>query len=180
MNKEAFEIIYEENAEKVYCVAKRFSGDHHAAEEITQTVFLTLYKHMDNINEKAVGSWLMTTTKHMALNSQRLWDHEVLVEDVLYCGKEDAAEHGSPEEDFIRKVCDAKYKELADDIFAELYRVNPRWYEALTITYFLEKPQKEVAEIMGIKVEVLHSMLYRAKKWIKKRYEKQFEHLQEE
>ena len=38
--------------------------------------------------------------------------------------------------------------------------MNPSWYEAVTITYVLEKPQKEVAEIMGVKLETLHSMLY--------------------
>ena len=35
--------------------------------------------------------------------------------------------------------------------------------------YLLEKPQKEVAREMGISLEVLHSMLYRAKKWIRKK-----------
>ena len=36
---------------------------------------------------------------------------------------------------------------------------------------------KEVAEKMGVKLEVLHSMLYRAKQWIKKNYEEQFDRL---
>ncbi|WP_420341682.1 sigma factor-like helix-turn-helix DNA-binding protein [[Clostridium] scindens] len=45
------------------------------------------------------------------------------------------------------------------------------------MTYVLEKPQKEVAEIMGVKLETLHSMLYRAKKWIRKHFEEQFDHL---
>ena len=53
--------------------------------------------------------------------------------------------------------------------------MNERWYEAVTLTYCLEKSQREVAEIMGVSVEVLHSMLYRAKKWIRKNYEDQFE-----
>jgi len=177
MNKVAFDIVYEENVEKVYRVAKRYSGDHHAAEEITQTVFMTLYKHMDNINEKAVSSWLMIVAKHMALNYRRSKEHEILVEDILYC-EQDIDGWNSLEDDYIRKESCLEQKELMNSIFAELYRVNPRWHEALTVTYYLEKPQKEVAEVMGIKLEVLHSMLFRAKKWIKKRYEEQYKRLQ--
>ena len=81
-----------------------------------------------------------------------------------------------------RTYLSEKLKERASrgtckDIFSALYDLNPSWYEAVTITYVLEKPQKEVAEIMGVKLETLHSMLYRAKKWIRKHFEEQFDHL---
>ena len=78
---------------------------------------------------------------------------------------------------FIRKLKERASRELVKDIFSALYDLNPSWYEAVTITYVLEKPQKEVAEIMGVKLETLHSMLYRAKKWIRKHFEEQFDHL---
>ena len=83
----------------------------------------------------------------------------------------------SLEDDFFTKLKDKEYHELAETIFSRLYEENPRWHEALTITYLLEKPQKEVAEIMGVSLSVLHSMLYRAKQWIKKNYEEEFERL---
>ena len=58
-----------------------------------------------------------------------------------------------------------------------MFRVNERWYDAILLTYFLEKPQKEVADVMGISLENLHSTLYRARQWIRKHYEEQFQHL---
>ena len=68
-------------------------------------------------------------------------------------------------------------RELHDTIFADLYEKNSRWYEAVTVSYTLDKPQKEVAEKMGISVDTLYSTLYRAKQWIKKYYEEQFHQL---
>ena len=72
---------------------------------------------------------------------------------------------------------DRKYHCFIEDIFGELYRMNERWYDAITITYLLEKPQKEVAEELGVSLEILHSMLYRAKRWIRKKYREEYDRL---
>lgn len=180
IDKVAFDAIYEDKADGVYQTALHYSRNHHAAEEIVQAVFVKLYLNMDNINEKAIGSWLLTTARNMAINWERDLKREVLTEDFECCTAEDITDMNNLEDAFIKKICDEEYRELAKEIFTELYHLNPRWYEAVTITYVLEKPQKEVAEIMGVKIEVLHSILYRAKKWIKKNYEEQFEHLRKE
>ena len=70
-------------------------------------------------------------------------------------------------------------RHLADEIYLRLFEENKRWYDAIMAVYLLEKPQKEVAREMGISLEVLHSMLYRAKKWIRKNYEKRYRYLDE-
>jgi len=44
----------------------------------------------------------------------------------------------------------------------------------------LEKPQKEVAETMGMDLESFHSMLYRAKQWIREKYKERYDKLQGE
>lgn len=180
IDKAAFAVIYKEHSNGVYQTALRYSGNHHVAEEIMQTVFMKLYMNLGEVNENAVVSWMLTTAKHIAINYRRGLGREVLKEELLY-GEDGAfASDFNLEDDFIKKLYEEEYRELAENIFADLYHLNTRWYDAVTTTYFLEKPQKEVADIMGVKLEVLHSMLYRAKKWIKKNYEEQFCHLREE
>ncbi len=83
----------------------------------------------------------------------------------------------NPEEFFERKIKNQQLVELKKGIFEALYEKNPRWYEAITITYVLEKPQKEVAENMEVTLDVLHSILYRAKKWIRENYAEEYAHL---
>ena len=173
IGKTAFDAIYEANVDCVFRTAQIHSGNHHAAEEITQNVFVKLYINMDNVNMNAVNTWLLTTAKHMALNHNRDNERITLIEEVIF--KDEPGE--SLEDSFIRKLREKEHRELAESIFSELYRFNERWYDAVMITYFLEKPQKEVAEVMGVSVEVLHSMLYRAKRWIRKNYEEKYQHM---
>lgn len=173
-----FDIIYKNNFVNVYKVALKYSRNHHAAEEITQSVFMKLYVNIDNINLDSAKSWLILTAKYMALNLKRDRAREYLVEDLSMEEETILSESGeSPEEVFVRKIKEREFVELKEDIFAALYEKNPRWYDAITITYVLEKPQKEVAENMGITLEVLHSMLYRARKWIKENYKDEYDHL---
>ena len=75
----------------------------------------------------------------------------------------------SSQEDFSR-VCS-----LHEEIFAALYKHNPRWYDAIRYVYYLEIPQSAVAERMEISIEVLHSLLYRARKWIRKKFGVEYE-----
>ena len=41
----------------------------------------------------------------------------------------------------------------------------------------MDIPQERVAEIMGIKIGVLHSILHRAKVWIRKTYGVEYEEM---
>jgi RNA polymerase sigma-70 factor (ECF subfamily) len=173
-----FDIIYERYSESVYRTARKYSGNHHNAEEIFQNVFLKLYLHIDHVDVDAAGKWLTLTAKNMALNYKRDHAREYLVEELCYEEENNFVDsEDDPENLFFRKLRDNQCKELTEDIFEALYRKNPRWYDAVTITYVLERPQKEVADVMGISLEVLHSMLYRAKKWIRKNYEEKYDHL---
>lgn len=176
IGRAAFDVIYEDNVDAVFRTALRYAGNHHTAEEITQNVFVKLYTYMEHINLEAAKSWLLVTARNMALNSNRVHNHEVLIEEMQESGYPICA-YISPEDEFLRKLRERECKALADCIFQNLYQVNERWYEAVTLTYCLGKPQKDVAECMGISLEILHSMLYRAKKWVRKNYEEKYDHL---
>ena len=176
IGRTAFDAVYEENAQIVYKTALYYSGNCDTAEEITQAVFMKLYVSMENINMEAVDNWLLVTAKHMALNTERKRRREILIEDVIWAEDPPPAAEG-PEEKFVCRLRSREHRELAESIFAELHRVNERWYDAVLLTCFLGKPQKEVAEIMDISLDCLHSTLYRARQWIRKNYEEQFHQL---
>lgn len=175
VKKAEIDRLYKEYVSKVYRTAMYYVKDHYVAEEIVQEVFLKLYDNLGDIRMEAVRWWLLTTAGNMAKNYQRDSKWEIPVEEVLDTETEYPAE--GLDAQLIEVIRQKEYCELKDAIFAALYVKNPRWYEAVSIAYVLEKPQKEVAESMGISLEVLHSTLYRAKQWIKKYYEEQFHQL---
>lgn len=173
-----FDKIYRKNAEIVYKTAIKYSGNHHEAEEIAQNVFLKLYVNIEHINLEAAKGWLILTTKYAALNRNRDMEREYLVDEFIGEEEEDLTGIAeSPEDVFLKKMKARQYMELKEEIFEALYAKSPRWYEAITITYVLEKPQKEVAEKMGVTLEVLQAILYRARKWMRENYAEEYAHL---
>ena len=162
VKKAEIDRLYKENVSKVYRTALYYVEDHYVAEEIVQEVFLKLYDNLGDICMESVPAWLITTAKNMAKNYPE--------QEVPYSSEGLDAQ-------LIEVLRQKECRELHDTIFADLYEKNSRWYEAVTVSYTLDKPQKEVAEKMGISVDTLYSTLYRAKQWIKKYYEKQFHQL---
>lgn len=177
VNHDRYTEIYRAYVNDVYKTALRYSENQHAAEEIVQEVFYKLYIHRENINFDAASGWLITTARRMALNYKRDNDREIPVEE-FYEGVSETLAGDDLEDEFLKVLHDEGCRELLDKILDEMFRKNERWYEAVTITYGLEKPQKEVAEAMGVSLEVLHAMLYRARQWIKKNYGKEYERLE--
>ena len=178
--RDSFDEIYEAYAELVYEKAMSYVKNHHVAEEIVQETFLKFFRFRKNTNLEAAKPWLLLTAKYAAMNYNRDTKWEYAVDGVTQEKNEKIACEGEdPEDAMIRRLREKEYIGLADDIFAALYRKNVRWYDAITITYVLEKPQKEVAELIGMDLDSFHSMLYRARKWIKDNYEHRLDEIRE-
>ncbi len=174
--KAVFAEVYAQNVGLVYKTVTYYVKDHYAAEEIVQSAFMKLYEHMDHINMDAVKTWLVTTARNMALNYNRDSRYEFSVED---CPEEQPEFMiDSMEDHMLDKLKSEQYHELAETIFGALFCRNESWYYALTITCVLEKPQEEVAEIMGISLDALRSKLYRARNWIKENYREEFHQIE--
>ena len=177
----AFDAVYDAYAEKVYRIALYYSKDHHAAEDITQMVFMKWYTCRENVNVDRVEAWIKATAKHMAFNYRRDNGHEIDLdsEEMEYLID------GKVYEKSVETILAYRYRneirrEMIEKIYEELYRKNSRWYEAITVLYILEKPQKDVADMMGISIGSLRIMLHRAKNWIRKQYQEQLDHLDDE
>ena len=159
-NKKEFENVYYKNKFNVYRIAMDYSGSHkESAEEIFQEVFLKLYTHFDTVDEEYMAAWLVTTTKNTAINYIELFSD-------LY-SKEYAE---SAEEHVFHKILQKEKVGYGWTILDALYEENENWYEAITMVYCLERKQKDVAESMGISIQALTGVLYRARKWVKIHY----------
>lgn len=133
----------------------------------------SLYMYIDELKDINIKAWMYTTAKHMALNYNKKAEREVLSEtgdDPVILDLEDSAE-----DTYMERMKDDEQTSLHEEIFAALYKHNPRWYDAIRYVYYLEIPQSAVAERMEISIEVLHSLLYRARKWIRKKFGVEYE-----
>ena len=176
-----FNEICEKYKNLVLKAAYLYSGDYEAAEDITQDTFLKLYIGFENLNKDRIPSWLFTTAKNAALNYKKKADREIPREEREV--EEETDEKFSldgTETEYFDKVKRDETKELHDRIVSDLMEKNPKWYEGMILVYYMEVPQAKAAEIMGIRVQTLHSLLHRAKKWIRKKYGVEYEEMNRE
>ena len=176
-----FNEIYEQYKNLILKAAYTYSGSYSAAEDITQDTFLKLYMGYDSMKKKNISSWLFTTAKNAALNYKKKHSREIFEIDENWDSEEDTekyeAQVKSAEEQFLEDELQKQRLELHEKIFTNLMEKNERWYDAIVLVYYMEMPQAKAAELMGIRLEVLHSLLHRAKKWIKKKYGTEYEEI---
>ena len=163
--------VYDEKKDLVFRTALHYlNGSEYVAQEIMQEVFLKLYHHFELWTEDFVTAWLVVTTKNEALNYVKKAKHEVLERDIILT-MDLHASYKSAEDEVFYDVERRERIKFCRRILDDLYEKNERWYTTITMVYCLDKKQQEVADEMGISIEVLHSVLYRARKWIQKKYD---------
>ena len=169
-NMDAFRSIYEKHKDVILRIVMRYSNmNYHVAEEITQDVFIKLYEHFDTFEEEYLVPWMVVTAKNEARNYLKKAEREVPNEHIEYILGE--LEYvSSAEETVFEKMEAERIIREKKTLLDKLYEVNRRWYEALTFVYVDGKKQQEVADLLGIDIEVLHSVLYRARKWVRENY----------
>ena len=173
-----FDAIYEQHKAKIFQTAMMYTKEWHTAEDITQEAFLRYYIYMEHASIDNTRQWLLTTTRNIALiyrrdrSREQLVDFEEFGEDKMDCSE-------STETIFFRKLWKREVFTSTITILDALYEKNRRWYDAVTLVYCMERPQKEVAECMGVNLDTLHSMLYRARNWIKEYCREEYDHIHE-
>ncbi len=69
---EAFERLVRENIDAVYGHALRFFGDPHAAEDVSQEVFLKVYRSLGSFDGRSsFSTWLFRITRNVCLDQFR-------------------------------------------------------------------------------------------------------------
>lgn len=172
-----FERVYLEYQDVVYRASMYYtSNDELASEEITQKVFFDLYLHYNGANIEFMHSYLCTAAKNTAftwlkqhkrlvyVNTNEIWENEFL-------------EVPAAEEEFFRAEQIRVAKELKESILERLRKKNKLWYEAVYLVYCLEIPHRQVAKDLGVHVDVIHSRLYRAGQWVRKKYRQEYDDL---
>lgn len=162
--------VYEAKKDLVFRTALHYlDKNEHVAQEITQEVFMKLYDHFEISEKDYLDAWLITLARNASLNYMKRAKREISDENITLT-MDLHVSYQNAEDEAMEIMADAERKEEKCKILEELYQVNERWYQAITLVYCLGKKQQDVADEMGISLEVLHSVLYRAKKWIQKKY----------
>lgn len=171
--REKLDRIYEEHKDNVYKICLFFLKDEELAVEFSQQTFLNFYLHIDDVGIESVHAYLVRMARNLCFDYLKLQKREEL-QDSLESLEEEMEPVISVEEAILRREELRQEIELGRDIMEHIRKENEQWYIALNLLFCLDKPHDVVADEMGISRDALYSLVYRARKWIRKKYMKKY------
>jgi len=155
--QEKFREIFSRYKNRTYDFALKMLGDRDAAGDVVQEVYLRLYQALESNHQFAdVQNWLFILTRNLCLNIIRDSGKEVSLDKLLTDRQVDPdfADAG------LRKVKRA------------MAALEAKYREALILKEYQGFSYEEIAEVLGITVPAVRSLLYRARIRLKENFEK--------
>ena len=158
---EAFTTLVRKHQKSVHALAWRKIGDFHSAEDITQDVFLRVYKHLPKLKDpRQFSGWLYVTTDRLC--NTWLRKNKSLIESL-----EDVP-MAEIEKTFYEHYVSAEQEKDAQAHHSELVRkllekLPESERTVMTLYYLGEMTSKEIGKFLGVSVNTVTSRLQRAR-----------------
>ena len=168
---ERFTNIYNKYGNLIFQYAMKRVKNEELAMEFVQQVFTSFYEKMDYIAEDVEKPWLLVCCKNEIIDYYRRPDIKNRYESVESIGVDVEVRA----EDNTECVVENLLKEhLSIEILNALRRKNESWYRIVEEIAVMEMSQEEAAEHLGMSPEMLRAKLYRARKYIRKKFGNQY------
>ena len=163
MPERDFESIYEKYSRLVYWAAYKVLSDHEKTEDVTQNVFITVLKSMDQLagmEEAQLKGWLYRVAVNAALDSKRRETKEVLSDEPV--GAEVADTGQTPEDEAVGNDLRSAIRSLLSEL-DDIYR------EPIEMFYWSEMSVMEIAAALGLSEGTVKSRMARGRKILARR-----------
>jgi RNA polymerase sigma-70 factor (ECF subfamily) len=152
---------------KVFHIAYKFTGRHAEAEDLTQEIFLKVYKSLDKFNRDAdFSTWLGSVARHYCIDHYRASkrEREVLVDDLLAFDHA-AANSGNPQ----RALEDGDVRSL---VRRGLDQLAPKLREAVVLRDLQGLSYQEMADRLRLPEGTVKSRINRGREELVRRLRK--------
>jgi RNA polymerase sigma-70 factor (ECF subfamily) len=164
----AWEKLARTQHRRVYGICYRFSGSQSDAEDMTQEVFLKMYRNLGSFDASKGGfnTWLTTLTRNLLVDNYRRTRMERASDslDETFDGEEDGmtrgdrlADGGKSQEQVVSG------NELRTQIQAALKQVSPELREAVILRDLEDMDYKDIAEVLGVPQGTVKSRISRGR-----------------
>lgn len=156
--EEAFGTLMKRYERFVYKLAFGFGRSHENALDLSQTVFLKVYRKLGSFRgQSSFRTWLAKVTYHEGLNWQRANRRHAE-------GREEIAETADrtsgQDDEFLRK-------ERTKLVLGGMAQLNRRYRTAIELRYFHGLPLREIAAVLGCSEGVAKNALFRGVRSLK-------------
>lgn len=156
-NVEAFEKIYRATSDFIYNVAYRITNDREDAQEVTQNVFLKIYKNLKSFRfQSSFKTWIYRIAANTAINASKRRSKE-LSRRIEYNDEIELKYAHEP----IKETIDKKSNEVL--VKSMLNILNPDQRVCVVLRDIEGLSYKEIAETLKININTVRSRLKRAR-----------------
>lgn len=143
-----------EHGQDVWNYAFLLTRNHHAADDISQDVFLQAYLHIDSFRgQSSVKTWLISITRNRFFNYKKSsFIRRITLLDYLH----PAASTNSAEEEYIKRT-------YTDSIWQMVMKLPHKYREVLVLDAKYELPLAEIASMLQVSIGTVKSRLHRAR-----------------
>jgi RNA polymerase sigma-70 factor (ECF subfamily) len=167
-DREAFRQLVAQYQQKVFNTAISLVQDHGMAEDISQEVFVTVYKSILTFNERSsLGTWIYRITVNKSLDHLRARSRrrQGIIGQLFY---RDSGEPVVDKPEFVHPGVQLERKEKSVQLFKAIETLPENQKTVFVLAHIEDLPQKEIAEIMNMSVKGVESLLQRAKGSLRK------------
>jgi RNA polymerase sigma-70 factor (ECF subfamily) len=168
-DQRAFREFVEQYKKKVFFLALDMVGNAIDAEDISQEVFLKVFRSFATFRKDAkLGSWLCRVTYNASIDHLRRkeWVPEPVGDDVLESRSRDNAglPHGGP----VDPAAALESSQLQARIARALEKVSPQEKAVFLLRHYDDLMLKDIASSLGLSIGSVKSYLFRAVRKIQK------------
>jgi RNA polymerase sigma-70 factor (ECF subfamily) len=154
----------------VFNTAISIVQDHGIAEDITQEVFVTVYRSVSSFNERSsLSTWIYRITVNKCLDHLRAQKRQKrmgIFGSIFY---KDSGEPIVDNPNFDHPGIKLEQRENARYLFEAIETLQHNQKTVFVLAHIEELPQKDIAEIMNLSVKAVESLLQRAKMNLRKK-----------
>ena len=159
---EAFTALVRKYQKSVHALAWRKIGDFHHAEEVTQDVFLRVYKQLSTLKDPLQFSgWLYVITSRCCIAWFRKNKSAIQLMETTQMEKIDRSSYSR----YVSELQEAEVNEHRHETVKKLLATLPESERTVITLYYLgEMTTREISKFLGVSVNTITSRLQRARK----------------
>lgn len=165
----AWEDIVHRYQRRIYNICYRFAGSAEDADDLTQEVFIKMYKTLDSydVERGAFTTWVTTITRNLLVDHFRKGKHDRLTDslDATPGQEEEGRTLGEQIQDKSRVSPDeqVRSREAGEAVHEGLQKLSPELREAVILRDLQDMDYKDIAEVLKVPEGTVKSRINRGR-----------------
>ena len=162
-DRDAYGHLVERFQTRIYSFCYQFFRDRDIATEMTQETFLRAFRYIKKYDpSKKFSTWVYSIAKNICIDEKRKMDRSrtVPIEDVSPSSFQ-SSHQGQHLKDPSQISLQLEDRMLLESAIAQL---PDKYKAAIILCYFQELPYQEIADILGLSLNLVKVRIFRAKK----------------